>query len=254
DDGSGEALYAGGWFTTAGTVAVNQIARWDGTAWSALSGPAGPGTDGPVYALAVVDDGNGEALYAGGEFTTAGGVEANHVARWDGTAWSALVGPAGTGTDGPVFALTAFDDGNGEALYAGGEFTTAGGLPVNYIAKWDGAAWSPLVGPAGTGTDSPVQALAGYDEGSGEALYAGGFFNFAGGEPVDHVARWDGTAWSAVRGPDDSGPNGRVRALAVYDDGNGEALYAGGGFDSAGPTGMAAGGLARWAGTGWTGI
>ncbi|MCP4549165.1 MAG: hypothetical protein GY835_22150, partial [bacterium] len=252
--GNGEALYVAGGLTMAGGVAVNGIARWDGTAWSALSPRAGAGTNHSVHALAVYDDGSGEALYAGGWFTTAGTVAVNQIARWDGTAWSALSGPAGTGTDGPVYALAVVDDGTGEALYAGGEFTTAGGLPVNTIAKWDGAAWSPLVGPAGPGTDGPVLALAGYDQGGGEALYAGGFFNVAGGEPVDHVARWDGTAWSAVRGPDDWGPNGRVHALAVYDDGNGEALYAGGWFDSAGPPGMAAGGLARWDDTGWTGI
>ena len=29
-------------------------------------------------------------------------------------------------------------------LYAGGIFSTAGAVSANYIAKWDGAAWSPL--------------------------------------------------------------------------------------------------------------
>ncbi|HYV29047.1 MAG TPA: hypothetical protein VFA77_16050, partial [Candidatus Eisenbacteria bacterium] len=29
-------------------------------------------------------------LYAGGDFTTAGGVNVNQIARWDGKAWSAL--------------------------------------------------------------------------------------------------------------------------------------------------------------------
>jgi hypothetical protein len=35
-----------------------------------------------------------------------------------------------------VYALTVFDDGTGPALYAGGEFTTAGGTPASYIAAW----------------------------------------------------------------------------------------------------------------------
>ena len=30
-------------------------------------------------------------LYVGGYFTSAGGAAANHIARWDGTAWSTLV-------------------------------------------------------------------------------------------------------------------------------------------------------------------
>ena len=40
-----------------------------------------------------------------------------------------------------VSALAVDGDGN---LYAGGCFTTAGGTAANYIAQWDGAAWSPL--------------------------------------------------------------------------------------------------------------
>ena len=87
---SGTNLYAGGYFTTAGGVAANNIAKWDGSAWSAL----GSGMNGQpdVYALAV----SGTNLYAGGCFTTAGGVPANNIAKWDGSAWSAL----GSGMDG----------------------------------------------------------------------------------------------------------------------------------------------------------
>ena len=39
-----------------------------------------------------------------------------------------------------VYALTVYN-GN---LIAGGYFTTAGGTSANYIASWDGTAWSPL--------------------------------------------------------------------------------------------------------------
>ena len=69
-----------------------------------------------VYALEVFDDGTGPALFAGGEFTTAGGVSANRIAKWDGTSWSAL----GSGLGSYVYALEVFDDGTGTALFAGG--------------------------------------------------------------------------------------------------------------------------------------
>jgi hypothetical protein len=83
---------------------------------------------GSVRALTGFNDGTGQALYAGGAFTTAGGVAANRIAKWNGTAWS----PLGTGVNGTVNALTGF----GPALYTGGSFTTAGGVASGFIAKW----------------------------------------------------------------------------------------------------------------------
>jgi peptidoglycan hydrolase-like amidase len=80
-------------------------------------------------------------LIAGGLFSTAGGVSANYIARWNGTSWQ----PLGTGMGGiyrDVYALTVY---NGE-LIAGGQFTTAGGNPANYVARWGCAAPAPCSG------------------------------------------------------------------------------------------------------------
>ena len=86
---SGTNLFTlGGYFTTAGGMPANYIAKWDGSAWSAL----GSGMNGVVYALAV----SGTDLYAGGYFTSAGGVAATNIASWNGSAWSAL----GSGMNG----------------------------------------------------------------------------------------------------------------------------------------------------------
>ncbi|TVQ64173.1 MAG: hypothetical protein EA378_00100, partial [Phycisphaerales bacterium] len=93
--------------------------------WASLTGQE-IGVSGGIRAMAVFDDGSGPALYAGGVFTTAGGVEVNRVARWNGSTWSALEGPSGIGVNGTVRALAVYDDGSGPALYAGGYFSTAG--------------------------------------------------------------------------------------------------------------------------------
>ena len=241
--GAGAALYAGGSFTIAGATDAHHIARWEGAGWSPLG--AGPGgTDGPVRALAVFDDGGGEDLYAGGTFTTAGGAPAANVARWDGVGWS----PLGSGVDGTVSCLATFDDGTGVALYAGGEFQQAGGNPAPFLARWDGASWSPLSGGV---LDGAVRSLAVYDAGTGPALHAGGEFATAGGAAAPHIARWDGATWSPL-GPPGSGTNGSVLSLAVFDGGSGPDLYVGGEFILAG--GGLASHVARWDGSGWSAL
>jgi hypothetical protein len=127
-------LIAGGDFAQAGGLAAAGIARWDGESWSAL----GDGVNGEVRALAsYAPPGRTPLLYAGGEFSVAGDVAASNVAAWDGQAWSAL----GSGTDGPVMSLFIHDDDGpdgsiGPALYVGGRFRRAGGLPSDYLARW----------------------------------------------------------------------------------------------------------------------
>ena len=68
------------------------------------------------------------------------------------------------------------------SIYAGGSFSTAGGLLVNYVAQWNGNTWSPL----GTGVYPwGVFALAVADTN----LYVGGSFTSAGGQACGYVAR-----------------------------------------------------------------
>lgn len=110
--------------------------------WSPVLGPAN-GMNGTVHSLLSFDEGSGMQLYAGGEFTVAGGTAANRIARWNGTVWS----PLGLGMIGnTVFALAPFEG----QLHAAGRFATADGQPANRTARWDGRAWWPL--GAGFGT------------------------------------------------------------------------------------------------------
>jgi len=148
-----------------------------------------PGTDGPIHALAVFDDGGGPALYAGGVFTSAGSVAANSIAKWDGSTWSALGGGVTGGVaNGGVYALTVYDDGSGPALYAGGDFTTAGGASANRIAKWDGSTWSALGGGV-TGGGESVHALTVFDDAHGAELHVGGSFVFSPAHD-SFLAKW----------------------------------------------------------------
>jgi hypothetical protein len=61
-----------------------EIAKWDGSIWSALWSALETGMNGDVYALHI-DSGN---LYAGGGFAEVGGNAANKVAEWSGSAFA----------------------------------------------------------------------------------------------------------------------------------------------------------------------
>jgi hypothetical protein len=231
---SGGTLYAGGYFTTAGGNAANYIAQWNGSSWSPLdSGMSGGNEYGPyVDALAV----SGSTLYAGGDFTSAGGSAANCIAQWNGSRWSPLGYGLGSSYGRPAYGYVTALAVSGSTLYAGGNFSSAGGSPADYIAQWNGTSWSPL----GSGMNHLVAALAV----SGSTLYAGGQFTTAGGNAANYIAQWDGSSWSALG----SGVKRGVAALAV----SGSTLYAGGGFTTAG--GNPANCIAQWDGSGWSAL
>ena len=218
---SNDTLYAGGSFTTANGAAAQYIAKWNGTAWSAL----GSGVSGAVRALAINSAGH---LYVGGDFTTAGGIGSNYVARWTGTAWGNLGGGGYWGTNSSVYSL-AFDS-NG-ALYAGGNFTTAGGVSARRVAKWNGSSWSAF----GGGTDGLVTSLT--IDNSGD-LYIGGAFTDAGGIPAAKVAKWNGSVWSALG----AGVSATPSVIAVDADG---ALFVGASDDTSNAN------LLSWDGVSW---
>ena len=120
-----------------------------------------------VNALAKGLDGT---LYAGGRFTTAGGVAANYVAGWSSatSSWHAL--GSGPGSEGRYVHVDALAIGPDGSLYAGVDFTTADNVEVSSIAKWDGNSWSTL-GNGRTTTAPSVPwrwtAVAAYTPGAG---------------------------------------------------------------------------------------
>lgn len=142
----------------------------------------------------------------------------------------------------------SFCEWNG-SVYAGGEVFQADGGPIRGLAQWDGSRWLAV----GTGVQllfgQPFVSLARISalcEFNGDLILAG-TFDRAGGQPVNHIARWDGTAFHPLgQGIVEVGADAEVRSLAVFNN----ELYAAGKFDTAG--GQPALGIARWNGSSWS--
>jgi hypothetical protein len=143
----GTNLYAGGSFTNAGGVPAMNVARWDGSQWSALgTGIPGYGSClfgrciNPVTSLALLQG----KLFAGGGFTSGFSAPGprGFLARWDGTAWTDVVEGAWTIDMGQpytgfpdelhVWALVSHD----RDLYVAGNFGTIAELPSYGLAIW----------------------------------------------------------------------------------------------------------------------
>ena len=217
------------------------------------------GIDGEIKALTIYE-GN---LIAGGEFTTAGGVTANGIARWSGGAWQ----PLGRGLEG----VQMYWDTRGDTIYfqpyvaalavfrgdliAGGSFTQAGGVPAVSIARWDGAAWYPL----GVGIHEDVEVWITGDffyfppnvqtlTVHGDTLHVGGLFEETGGITARTAASWDGISWHSLGIGLGGNPPSRAMASVVYD----TDLIVGGNFTHAGI--WPAPSLAEWDDVKWGGL
>jgi hypothetical protein len=214
DEGSGPRLFVAGLFQIPATgVATNGIGRWDGTAWTII-GTATAAID----ALTTFDDGTGPGLVAGGHFPSINGVVANKIARWRGGAWS----PMGSFAGGYLFPKTfeVIDSGAGPELYAAG----LGGGSGACVQRWNGSIWA-AVGP--TFLLSAVALCAHVDPVTGPGLFVVGW-PLWGGPP--HLARWDGTSWTALATFGWGAISAVPCALVSHDDGSGPALYIGGNF------------------------
>jgi hypothetical protein len=155
---------------------------------------------------------------------------------------SALTDPVDAAWDSR-FSIVSTDDYvdaiavHGTQVYIAGAFTSSGGVPVNYILRWDGSSWTPL----GAGLNGAVTSLA--VDANGD-LFAGGDFTATADANVsaNHVARWDGTQWSPLA----LGTNDYVNAVTT----NGTDVYVGGHFTTAG--GLTAHRIAKWNGSSWS--
>src|SRR6185436_4314872 len=149
-------LIAAGTFSTAGGATATSIAQRSIStgAWSALQAP-------PPQVLAI--DTLGSRVFAAGSFlqSTTNQTPAHNIIGWNGSALTRVQNNfcCGEGTNGTIRALKTNSGFGNNELFVGGDFTVAGGVTANRIAKWRddffNGGWSAL----GNGFNAPVLAL-----------------------------------------------------------------------------------------------
>jgi trimeric autotransporter adhesin len=239
EDSAGN-IYIGGEFTTVGGVRAENVARWTGSAWLAMTDEFGTGPDITVNAIAVADD---DTVCVGGEGGGGWfGFGRNAVKCWDGEAWNDL----GPDIDGTLYAMRYIDG----QLWIGGDFSRIDPDPFDEedplgprgLAVWNGSEFVPAT-PGGEGTGAVMDEEW---EMGGEPVYAigenpagepciGGMFSEIDGVPSSFVACLGVDGWYDLS----EGLNSVVRVLHS----DGTRFFAGGYFG---------GGIAELVGGEWS--
>jgi hypothetical protein len=166
-----------------GTNGCREIVKWDGSTWSNVGGGFYGGMS-ALEDLCIYQN----KLYASGMFQSSGSPQnpGDGIAAWDGTAWSNPAGgtydPVFTSNIGQIHDMIVYHN----ELYIAGAFDYAGGVPAQFIAKWDGVKWCGL-GTTNEFNDR-ILALGIYHD----TLYVGGGFDSVANLQVNNIAKWTG--------------------------------------------------------------
>jgi hypothetical protein len=228
---------------------TNDIGVYDGSTWTPLFEAWDPDMRGLWSHANAATVWEGQLVIAqnpalsGSQTAARGGdqtdfVKNSGVAAWDGAHW-ASVGPPGH--SGFVYTVTNW---NG-SLVAGGAFTNFHGATVRNIARWNGTSWEGLGGGFLPSYGVPYHLLT-----YGGDLVAIGEMKttYAGGTPVNGIARWDGAAWQPFGSGFDGPSPGHPEQGVVH----GSDLVVTGDFSEVG--GVAAANIARWDGGAWNAL
>lgn len=208
-------------------------------------------------------------IYVVGCFTNFAGVaEADYVAKWNGTSWTAL------GVSGDINAIVHDVVVYKGDIHIAGEFTNAGGdVAADMVAKWNGSAWVglPVTGGinANNGLGSPqdlssdfAAALKVQENSVGTSddilLVAGKFyFGINDGRSgyqipyTSNIATWNGSTWGSVD-VDSQSFSSTVSDYVVHDiEIVGSSIYASG-YRNAGYGSNKAFAFHKFDGTTWT--
>jgi hypothetical protein len=183
-------LYAAGSFINMDLITMaNKVAMFDGT-WHAMQA----GAVGGSFTRSIASDGTN--VYIGSDATDIAGIaKADHVAKWNGTTWSAL-GANTAGNGGWFSTLTDINAivTSGSSVFVAGSFQDADGhLTADMVAGFNGFSWAPL-GSNGAG-NGPLGAPGNAITVFGGQVVVGGNFTTAGGDSrASYIARYPGAA------------------------------------------------------------
>ena len=177
--------------------------HWNGTSWTQVGIPAGPCDvfESSCQFTSVGTDAAGDAIAVGNAVLNDNGwVPAALAYRWTGGAWQAMAVPA-TLNYMSLAHVKVFSATNALAVGA----TSNGTTNVAVVTHWDGTAWTQAATPFAFTlglTMNAISATSPSDVWIGGKEQSSGYHNRIVHSVLEH---FDGSAWSNITLPDDSG-------------------------------------------------
>lgn len=165
----GSPVVVGNLQSIGGDTSVRSVARWNGESW----GPVGaPGQFGSGAATGI-------GTFDGDLIVGMATGNAHRLRRFDGANWSSIPGDLAT----PAISKPLHFVQLGGDLVVAGDITSAGGVPMRGVARWDGQEWRSM----GDGLDPQFTDIK-------LALHQGELY-----ASIPHrVMRWTGSQWEDV--------------------------------------------------------
>ena len=123
---------------------------------------------------------------------TSGASSAALLQRWNGTSWTTVPGPSGSGI---LLGVKTLSTSNAWVV---GSRSTVGSFD-SMAARWNGTSWTPVATPPGRPARQPARAIDGTSSSDLWAVGQAGGGDYQVSQPI--ILRWNGSAWSAVATP-----------------------------------------------------
>lgn len=174
---------------TGGTTAQTLTEHFNGRTWSVVASPDASTGNNLLTGVAAVSTGD---VWAVGQFQNSSNAFQALTEHWNGTAWSIVPSPSGTGAEAGLNAVAA---GSGHDVWAVGN-SGSGTL----TERWNGSSWKVVPSPTLPGT--LFNPLFGVAIISGSDIWAvGESQNGTSGAPSTLTEEWNGHEWDIVPSP-----------------------------------------------------
>lgn len=212
---SSVSCWAVGFFVTGGETQLNEVLRWNGSAWSQVGVPSPGGTaDGDSSHLYAVRCTSPRNCWAVGDYQRLEGARFSQALHWNGRTWSLVPTPQPGGTAGgsfsSLFDVVCWSAASCWAVGADGTLGSARPVERNEALHWNGRKWAlvPTPDPGGTAAND-ANVLDGVRcPAARSCLAVGGTGKVISttGAGLNEVLRWNGRKWLKAAVPSPGGP------------------------------------------------